>query len=549
VTRIASFSEWISRQPLVWGGLACLAFYAAIRQGLIDSPLVVRYADSHVVEYVTIALFFIGLAALTLRLVSLVVQYGVFHRELLEPIPSGGQAPAEAGRLLDKLALLPDYVKQSYLVERLRRALEYVFRKDSADDLDRHMQQLEEADAIRMSNGYAMVRIVVWAIPILGFLGTVIGITMAIAKLSPEALETSLTDVTSRLGLAFDTTALALSLSMVLMFFKFWVERVEDNLLEKVDKWTAEELVGRFYQSGTGSDPNVAAVRLMSKQVVEAVEAMAAKQAKVWKSSIEETHQQWAEVTGETGKVVEQSLAGAMTKAGEAHARALNQGALKHLDVAADAARENAERFGQAMAKFEASAEQHVQQLTAATGEHAKRFADETGKTAERLRLGLEKFAELLIEVLEQHGELLTRSEKEMAQENRQHLSEVQAVLGEVMTFAADRHEVFIKSNEVLLQQTQNAVAETTDISLQQQQHLLKQGEVLLKIVDATGQVHKLEEVLSRNLATVGRSGNFEETLVSLTAAVQLLSARLGHFNPGATSHDVRLGDSKSDAA
>lgn len=549
MTRIASFSEWILRQPLVWGGLGCLAFYAAIRQGVIDSPLVVRYADSHVVEYVTIALFFVGLAALTLRLIGLVVQYGVFHRELLEPIPSDGQAPAEAGRLLNKLALLPDYVQQSYLVERLRRALEYVFRKDSADDLDRHMQQLEEADAIRMSSGYAMVRIVVWAIPILGFLGTVIGITMAIAKLSPEALETSLTDVTSRLGLAFDTTALALSLSMVLMFFKFWVERVEDNLLEKVDTWTAEELVGRFQKSGTGSDPNVAAVRLMSKQVIEAVEVMAAKQAKVWKSSIEETHQQWAEVTGETGRVVEQSLAGAMTKAGEAHARALNQGALKQLDVVADAARENAERFGQAMAKFEAGTEQHVQQLTAATGEHAKQFADETGKTAERLRLGLEKFAELLIEVLEQHGELLTRGEKEMAQENRQHLSEVQAVLGEVMTFAEDRHEVFIKSNEALLQQTQNTVAETTDISLQQQQHLLKQGEILLKVVDATGQVQKLEEVLSRNLATVGRSGNFEETLVSLTAAVHLLSARLGHFNPGATSYDVRLDDSTSDAA
>ena len=547
--RIASFSEWILRQPLVWGGLACLGFYAAIRQGLINSPLVVRYADSHVVEYVTIALFFVGLAALTLRLMSLLVQYAVFHRDLLGPAPSAGQAPSEAGNLLTTLSNLPGYVKQSYLVDRLQRALKTILRKNSADDLEPQLRQLEEADAIQMSNGYAMVRIVVWAIPILGFLGTVIGITMAIAKLSPEALETSLTEVTSRLGLAFDTTALALSLSIVLMFFKFWVERLDDRLLGKVDARVAEELVGRFHKTGTESDPNVAAIRLMSERVVGTVEAMAARQAEVWQTSIEETHEMWAKLTGQAAKVVEQSFVSAMAEAGEEHAKALNQGAAKHLEGVADATRENVERLAEAMTRFEAGAEKCGQQLAAATGEHVKQFAEDAGKTAERLGVGLEKFAEILVEVLEQHGESLSRSEKGMAQENRQHLSKVQEVLAEMMSFAAERHELFIKSNEALLQQTQNAVSETTDISLQQQQYLLKQGEVLLKVVDATGQIHKLEEVLNRNLATLGQTANFEETLVSLAATVQLMSARLGQLNPTTTTHDVRLGDSTSDAA
>ena len=143
--RIASFSEWILRQPLVWGGLACLGFYAAIRQGLINSPLVVRYADSHVVEYVTIGLFFVGLAALTLRLMSLLVQYAVFQRDLVGPGPLGGQAPSEAGALLSKLTTLPGYVQQSYLVARLQRALKTIFRKNSADDLEPQLRQLEEA--------------------------------------------------------------------------------------------------------------------------------------------------------------------------------------------------------------------------------------------------------------------------------------------------------------------------------------------------------------------------------------------------------------------
>ena len=70
-----------------------------------------------------------------------------------------------------------------------------------------------------------------------------------------------------------------------------------------------------------------------------------------------------------------------------------------------------------------------------------------------------------------------------------------------------------------------------------------------MKVVDATGQIHKLEEVLNRNLATLGQTANFEERLVSLAATVQLMSARLGQLNPTTTTHDVRLGDSTSDAA
>jgi hypothetical protein len=51
---------------------------------------------------------------------------------------------------------------------------------------------------------------------------------------------------------------------------------------------------------------------------------------------------------------------------------------------------------------------------------------------------------------------------------------------------------------------------------------------VLTRVVEATGQVARLEETLNRNLAALSGSQNFEETLMSLAAAIQLLSARLG---------------------
>ena len=60
------------------------------------------------------------------------------------------------------------------------------------------------------------------------------------------------------------------------------------------------------------------------------------------------------------------------------------------------------------------------------------------------------------------------------------------------------------------------------------QEQLAKQSEVLLKVVDATGQVRRLEEALNSNLATLAESHHFQETVVSLSATLQLLSANLG---------------------
>ena len=67
----------------------------------------------------------------------------------------------------------------------------------------------------------------------------------------------------------------------------------------------------------------------------------------------------------------------------------------------------------------------------------------------------------------------------------------------------------------------------------QQQSELARQGEVLLKVVEATDQVARLEETLNRNLQSLAGAKNFEETVVSLAAAIQLLSSRAGPFAVG----------------
>ena len=96
-----------------------------------------------------------------------------------------------------------DAETDDYLPRRLRESLDLVKRTGTADGLEDHLKYLSDLDASRAAQSYGLMRFVIWAIPIMGFLGTVIGITEAIAGLSPTQLE-NITGVVAGLGVASD---------------------------------------------------------------------------------------------------------------------------------------------------------------------------------------------------------------------------------------------------------------------------------------------------------------------------------------------------------
>jgi hypothetical protein len=256
VSKLNALSGMLLRSPLLWGGAVAFAFFSLIHGGLINDPTVIRYLAGHWVEYVEVTLFCVGLAALVLRGLQLAGQQRQLATPLLGPIPVGGEDPAAAPELL---AALP--AGDDYLPRRLREALDIVVRTGSADGLEDHLKYLADVDAARATQSYGLVRFIVWAIPIMGFLGTVIGITVAIATLSPTELE-NISGVVAGLGTAFDTTATALALSMVLMFLQFALDRFEQQLLGRVDESAWATLAGRFQTTGEQEATALAVARL-----------------------------------------------------------------------------------------------------------------------------------------------------------------------------------------------------------------------------------------------------------------------------------------------
>lgn len=501
VSRVTNISDWLLRQSVIWGGLACLAFYAFWVQGSEETSTTYRYFAAHWINCTTTICFFVGLAALVIKMLGTLVQFATLESVRLPNAGINGQTVADVPDLLSRLESLPGSVQNSYIVERLRNALQYIQRKGTADTIESHLHYLEDADVGRSQQSYALVRIIFSTIPILGFLGTVVGITMAIAELdlSAAGMDKSLPAVIAGLSVAFDTTAQSLMLSTILLFVKFCVEKIEYRLLGAVDSSAAEQLVGRFQQLGSETDPHLASIRKMSEQLLAVVQTSTEKQCELLKSSLDTTGRRWTEMFDHTATTLNRVMAGAAASLEESFAAAATT-----LDEALSSA--------------------VVEGLT----RHAKALNHGVEQHAKNLEETLVRHAVLLNEGLEHHAAELTAAETGVAEENRRHLAEVEAAVGEAMLVASNRQEKLISKSEQILQEMQKALVDSASVSLAQQEQLVRQGEVLLKVIESTNQIKELEGAISSNLQVVSATHDFQQTMAGLSGVLQLLGAHLG---------------------
>jgi hypothetical protein len=240
------------------------------------------------VEWTEVVMFCCALSALAAKLGGHVRERLAGRRPLL-PAWDGTAVPAaEAGKLLAVVNGLPRRLRTTRLVRRVTAVLDFLCRRGSAAELDDHLRALSDADAVALENSYSLVRFITWAIPILGFLGTVLGITMAISGVTPDRLENDLNSVTDGLAMAFDATALALGLTMLTMFLSFVADRLEQGVLEDVDAYVDCHLAHRFERPGGAGGDVLAAVRQNTEVLLRASEELVRRQAEVWAMTIEE---------------------------------------------------------------------------------------------------------------------------------------------------------------------------------------------------------------------------------------------------------------------
>src|SRR5271169_4866053 len=114
-------------------------------------------------------------------------------------------------------------------------------------------------DQEQMAGRFTLTRYILYLLPVIGFIGTVEGISKALMNISRvlpmvkdlDGFMNNLTSVTSALQIAFDSTLLALFLSAALMLVQTLVYRRAEELLARIDRWVVEHVLPRFGSDAT----------------------------------------------------------------------------------------------------------------------------------------------------------------------------------------------------------------------------------------------------------------------------------------------------------
>ena len=130
-----------------------------------------------------------------------------------------------------------------YLLPRaLLAALQRFASTHNVQDVSEAVRSVCDAEAERLESELSMVRYIAWAIPSIGFIGTVRGIGDALGQ-AHEAVQGDIAGVTESLGVAFNSTFVALVLSIVLMFLLHQLQLVQERLVLDTQNYCDQRLI------------------------------------------------------------------------------------------------------------------------------------------------------------------------------------------------------------------------------------------------------------------------------------------------------------------
>lgn len=245
-----------------------------------------RYTTEHVVEYVIVALFIWGIIDILGKFLS-------FPRELLAlrldwlPPRQGRENASGAGAILEHVRGRNRWFQESKVGRRLARALEYVTETGSADEYREHLQYLADQDEDSAHASYMLVRFVIGVTPVLGFLGTVVHFGTALSGFSYDDITEKLPEIVGEMGSAFNTTTVALTAAMSMMFSLFICERLERGIVRSIDRLVERELLNRFEAKDPNIVPFLSVVQSANDAALEAMGVTLQRQIDVWTQTLD----------------------------------------------------------------------------------------------------------------------------------------------------------------------------------------------------------------------------------------------------------------------
>ncbi len=253
----ANINPWLPLSVGVGATVLALLLLGLFKSTFIGQ--VVFVGTGEWVNFAEILLFFWGLAIVLVKWRKSERQRSALMLDVLPQALGREITPEGVEGFLLHIDSLPLRVRESLMVKRIRKGLELFQVRRSNGEVASMLSTLSDVDANRMAGSYSIVKVFLWAIPILGFIGTVLGLSYAMASFGGTdltdmaALKTSVRSITGGLATAFNTTLLGLILSMILMFPMSAVQKREEDCLTEIDAFCNEHLLPRLNDGSQGA--------------------------------------------------------------------------------------------------------------------------------------------------------------------------------------------------------------------------------------------------------------------------------------------------------
>ncbi|HLF12036.1 MAG TPA: MotA/TolQ/ExbB proton channel family protein [Gammaproteobacteria bacterium] len=228
-------AAWIAEQR---------AYVAATPGAVRQRSLFVIIRDPEQQATITIALWALILAGL--RFYELKQQRRLLDDDLMRMASSIVILPSDAREYLRSLEELPPKQRDAVVPRVLRSALKRFGTTGNAQDASTTVHNASESELGRLDAELAILRFCVWAGPAIGFVGTVRGIGLALEG-ADLAIQGDISAVTGGLGVAFNSTLVALLLSIVLMYVLHEIQLTQERLVLDTEQYAEEQLVSRLH--------------------------------------------------------------------------------------------------------------------------------------------------------------------------------------------------------------------------------------------------------------------------------------------------------------
>jgi len=169
------------------------------------------------------------------------------ERKLLEvdlvPVAEGMRIlPEDTREFSRQVQQLPDENKRMLLPRALLNALQRFSSTRNIQDVASSTHTICESEADKLESELSMIRYISWAIPSIGFIGTVRGIGEALAQ-ADKAVQGDIAGVTLSLGVAFNSTFIALLISIFLMFLVHQLQLLQERLVYDSEHYCDDKLI------------------------------------------------------------------------------------------------------------------------------------------------------------------------------------------------------------------------------------------------------------------------------------------------------------------